>query len=218
MNSFADFLNLAPKLSKMPLPGEKVQLEMAAVERLQELQHSRLKEVKPKEAATMMLVYPKYDVPYFVLIERMISKGKHSGQIAFPGGRAEKEDPDYAHTALRETEEEIGIPINQQQLLTAGTPIYIPPSNYLVRPFISYATSNLSFVPQASEVKSIIEVPLKQLLDPTRVTSHRLSTSYMDDVNVPCFMLCDQIVWGATAMMLNEFKFMIQNTITSQYS
>ncbi len=199
----------------MPLPGEKVQLEMAAVERLEELQRSRLKAVTPKQASTMMLLYPKNAVPYFVLIERMISKGKHSGQIAFPGGRAEDDDPNHAYTALRETHEEIGIPIEKQELILGGTPIYIPPSNYLVHPFLSYATAGLTFTPQPSEVKSIIEVPLQQLLDPANVTSHTLSTSYMDDVHVPCFMLKDQIVWGATAMILNEFKSILNKAMKS---
>ncbi|KQC33281.1 NUDIX hydrolase [Nonlabens sp. YIK11] len=190
----------------MPLPGATAQMEMAAVERLEELQKAQMASKTPKEAATMMLVYPKHDVPYFVLIERMISKGKHSGQIAFPGGRSEEEDDSHAITALRETEEEVGILMSHQEVITAGTPVYIPPSNYLVRPFLAFAKANLSFTPQPSEVKSIIEVPLQELLDPANVSTHNLSTSYMANVDVPCFLLKDHIVWGATAMMLNEFK------------
>jgi len=190
----------------LPLPGVKAQMEMAAVKRLEELQRSFLEAKTPKQAATMMLIYPKHDVPYFVLIERMLSKGKHSGQIAFPGGREEKDDPDFAYTAMRETEEEVGIPIKDQELLLEGTPIYIPPSNFMVRPYLAFAKANLSFTPQPSEVKSIIEVPLQELLDPANITTHNLSTSYMKNVDVPCFLLKEQIVWGATAMMLSEFK------------
>lgn len=197
----------------MPLPGVKAQMEMAAVKRLEELQRSQLEAKTPREAATMMLIYSKNDVPYFVLIERMLSKGKHSGQIAFPGGRAENEDPDFAHTAMRETAEEVGIPIEDQQLIREGTPIYIPPSNYMVRPYLAFlpagkhgARPKVTFTPQPSEVKSIIEVPLKDLLDPGNITTHNLSTSYMKNVDVPCFLLKDEIVWGATAMMLSEFR------------
>ena len=193
----------------MALPGEKAQLQMAAVERLEELQRSQLIAKTPREAATMMLLYPKNEVPYFVLIERMISKGKHSGQIAFPGGRAEKEDADFSVTALRETEEEVGIAQSDQHLIRSATPVYIPPSNYMVRPYLAFAKANLSFQPQPSEVKSIIEVPLMELLDPQNISTVNLSTSYMDNIDVPCFLLQKQVVWGATAMMLYEFREMM---------
>lgn len=193
----------------MPLPGEKAQHQMAAVERLKELQESGLSTKTPREAATMMLIYPKHNVPYFVLIERMITTGKHSGQIAFPGGRTEKGDKDFSVTALRETEEEVGIPIKDQYLIRSATPIYIPPSNYMVRPYIAYAKANLNFIPQASEVKSVIEVPLMELFDPKNITTHNLSTSYFKNIDVPCFLLSNQIVWGATAMMLYEFREML---------
>ena len=139
----------------------------------------------------------------------MLSKGKHSGQIAFPGGRNEKDDNSYSTTALRETEEEVGIPIANQNVIIAGTPVYIPPSNYLVRPFLGYATGALKFTPQVTEVKSIIEVPLRQLLSTSNTTHKKLSTSYMTNVDVPCFILKGHVVWGATAMMLNEFKQML---------
>jgi 8-oxo-dGTP pyrophosphatase MutT (NUDIX family) len=209
--SFNDFLEIIPKLKKMPLPGEKAQLEMAAVERLQELQQSHLKKQIPREAAVMMLVYNKNDVPYFALIERMISKGKHSGQIAFPGGRAEPEDADFKHTALRETEEEIGIAIKDQEVIIAGTPIYIPPSNYMVRPYLAVMRTIPLFKAQASEVQSIIEIPLQDLMDDANISQQELTTSYMVDVKVPCFMLQGHIVWGATAMMLNEYRQLLKD-------
>ncbi|AZQ45201.1 CoA pyrophosphatase [Nonlabens ponticola] len=194
----------------MPLPGQEAQLSMAAMERLDELKLVAKKSKDAKQAATMMLLYPKNDESYFVLIERMISTGKHSGQIAFPGGRAEKGDKDFEYTALRETEEEIGIPISLQKVITAGTPLYIPPSNFMVRPYLGYLDHSPIFKLQATEVKSVIEVPLQQLMDEANVSSQILSTSYLSKVEVPCFLLQEQIVWGATAMMLSEFKAMFK--------
>ncbi len=198
----------------MPLPGFEAQLKMAAVERLEELQRESLLNKKPRKAAVMMLIYPINDIAHFVLIERMISKGAHSGQIAFPGGRKEEEDQDDAVTAIRETHEEVGIIPEQQEIITAGTPIYIPPSNYMVAPFLAFAKAELQFTPQPSEVKSIIEVPLHELMDARNVRQHTLSTSYATDITVPCYCLQDQVVWGATAMMLAEFKTMLQQSLS----
>lgn len=179
---------------------------MAAIERLDEMQLAALKNRVPKEASVMMLIYPKNDIPHFVLIERTASTGKHSGQIAFPGGRKEKTDADNSVTALRETEEEIGVLIEEQQLIMPLTAIYIPPSNYMVYPYLAFAKVELQFTPQPSEVKSIVEIALFELLDHRNEKRTTLSTSYMKKVNVPCFYFGETMVWGATAMMLQEIK------------
>ncbi|WP_435682001.1 NUDIX hydrolase [Nonlabens sp.] len=198
----------------MPRPGFAAQNQMAAVERLDELQRVTLQKKTPRHAAVMMLIYPVNDIAHFVLIERMESKGAHSGQIAFPGGRKEKEDANDSVTAIRETHEEVGIYPEQQEIITAGTPIYIPPSNYMVAPFLAFAKAELQFTPQPSEVKSIIEIPLHELLDAQNVQKITLSTSYMNEVTVPCYKLQNQVVWGATAMMLAEFKSMLQESLS----
>lgn len=213
MISFSSFINAVPNLKKIPLPGETAQHEMAAVERLAAMQLDALKTKTPKNAAVMMLVYPKNNEAHFVLIERVISKGAHSGQIAFPGGRSEPEDIDTAQTALRETMEEIGVPIMKQEIIKAGTPIYIPPSNYMVAPYLAFAKAELQFTPQPSEVKSIIEVPLLELLIDENKTTTVISTSYMKEAIVPCYTLQNQIVWGATAMMLAEFKELLSKQL-----
>lgn len=213
MISYSSFINAIPNLKKIPLPGAVAQHEMAAVERLEELQTQLLKTKTPKQAAVMMLMYPKDNEAHFTLIERMVSTGAHSGQIAFPGGRREPEDLDDSMTAIRETWEEIGVPMAQQEIIKAATPIYIPPSNYMVAPYIAFAKAELRFTPQPSEVKSVIEVPLSQLLDDDNQSFTSLSTKYMDEVTVPCYLLENQIVWGATAMMLAEFKAMLRQVL-----
>jgi 8-oxo-dGTP pyrophosphatase MutT (NUDIX family) len=206
VTSFKGFLNQLSKLKNLPLPGLESQLKMAAVERLEEMQAVALQNKLPKEASVMMLIYPKNDIPHFVLIERTQSKGKHSGQIAFPGGRKEKTDLDNSITALRETEEEIGISMEDQELIMPLTSIYIPPSNYMVYPYLAFAKAELQFKPQPSEVKSIIEIEVAELLNDQNLSRTTLSTSYMKEVSVPCFYFGEVMVWGATAMMLHEIK------------
>lgn len=194
----------------MELPGIDIQHRMAAVERLAELQETSLKAQQPKRAAVMMLIYPKNHQPHFVLIERMQSPGAHSGQIAFPGGRREPEDRNDQETAIRETFEEVGVSQQMQQVICSGTPVYIPPSNYLVSPYLAFAKAQPTFTPQPEEVQSIIEVPLADLLSQKYKGTATLSTSYMKEVEVPCYRLNKQVVWGATAMMLAEFEHMIK--------
>ncbi len=154
----------------------------------------------------MMLVYPKNSEAHFVLIERQKSAGKHSGQIAFPGGRYEEIDRDNQDTAVREFEEEVGVRVEQKNIITQGTSLYIPPSNYMVHSFFAFAKAEPQFTPQISEVKSIKEVALSKLLARESVGTTVLSTSYMEKATVPCYYFDDLMVWGATAMMLAEFK------------
>lgn len=159
----------------------------------------------------MMLCYPIDGVTHFALIERVTSHGAHSGQIAFPGGRMDPEDRnDPVKTAMRETWEEIGVPMEQQHIVKAGTSVYIPPSNYDVYPYLAFAKARPQFTLQHSEVKSLLEVPITSLLRNAQITTQNLTTSYAIDINVPCFILNNQVVWGATAMMLMEFKELIE--------
>jgi len=207
VQSFDHFLDYATKLSHLPLPGLPSQLKMAALERLEELQQLGLKSGTAKTAAVMMLLYPIAGETHFVLIERAVSDSAHSGQIAFPGGRMDPEDLNNpVNTAIRETWEEIGVHPLQQEVLVAGTSIYIPPSNYRVYPYLAFAKARPTFTLQLSEVQSILEVPIANLLDPACATKKVLKTSYAGAIEVPCFMLNDQVVWGATAMILMEFR------------
>jgi 8-oxo-dGTP pyrophosphatase MutT (NUDIX family) len=214
VHSFEDFLKYASKLRNLPLPGLDSQLKMAAIERLDELQRNGLNSTNHKTAAVMMLLYPIQGKTHFVLIERAVTDSTHSGQIAFPGGRMDPEDNnDPEITALRETWEEVGVPIAQQEVLLAGTSIYIPPSNYRVYPYLAFAKARPKFTLQVSEVQSILEVPIASLLDDANITTKMLKTSYLDITEVPCFMLNNRVVWGATAMMLMEFKEIFQRAL-----
>ena len=154
----------------------------------------------------MMLFYPKEDVAHLVLIVRNSYPGVHSSQIAFPGGKVEEADLDLQETALRETFEEIGIPSDQINVVRSFSAIYIPPSNFLVYPFMGISTTELEFVLQEEEVAGIIEMPVSMLLDDSIIAHKILDTSYAKEITVPVFQIHDHTVWGATAMMLSELK------------
>lgn len=178
---------------------------------MQEIDHTNL---KPRVASVLMLFYPRGTETYFALIRRAQSKGKHSGQIAFPGGRQEALDQGrHAATALRETEEEIGVPRSDMELIRETTSLYIPPSNFRVYPFLAFAKARPNFTPQPSEVKEILEVPLQDFLDDSCLTETRLSTSYVQNIHVPAYRLNDEIVWGATAMMLSEIRSILKEAV-----
>lgn len=204
--NFDAFLNYIPQIIEEKLPGEKVHMEMMPLERIAIFKDLELEKINPREASVMMLFYPKNDKPHLVMILRNSYKGVHSSQIGFPGGKVEKFDTSLADTALRETFEEIGVDRELITIVKPFTPLYIPPSNFKVYPFLGYATQELIFNPDDREVFGIIEMPLSTLMDDNTKVSKTLGTSYMEEVDVPAFKFEEYYIWGATSQMLNELK------------
>jgi 8-oxo-dGTP pyrophosphatase MutT (NUDIX family) len=162
----------------------------------------------PQSAAVLALFYPdKNNKTRFILTERAQYKGVHSAQISFPGGKKNISDNDLSETALRETYEEIAA--TNITLIRQLTRTYIPPSNFYVTPFMAYLNKEQVFKSN-HEVQKIICVSLSDLLSETSVSSKNLTTSYMKNIDVPCFKLNNYIVWGATAMLLSEIKDLIK--------
>ena len=208
---FQDFLQYVPNIIPVILPGESAHAKMAPLERLIELKNLDLKEKKPRVAAVMMLLYPKEGDTHLILIVRNTYKGVHSSQIAFPGGKYETSDADFEVTALRETHEEIGVIPEKINIIKHFTPIYIPPSNFLVHPFLGIAEDELLFYPDSREVADIIELPLSVFLNDEIIIETQLSTSYAENALVPAFKIEKHLVWGATAMMLSELRDVLKS-------
>lgn len=167
----------------------------------------------PMFAAVNILLYRKNKEWYFPLIRRTTNeKDKHSGEISLPGGKYESQDKDFWDTAARETFEEIGIEVRQNCLIRQISPIYIPPSNFYVYPFLSYTTKkNPIFSIQKTEAMEVIEFPLEILLSLPNIPTKEILPS-TNGVEVPIIRLKEHIIWGATSMILNECSYLLKNS------
>ncbi|UGS21948.1 NUDIX hydrolase [Flavobacterium cyclinae] len=203
---FNDFVKYIPKIEKETLLSTDAHAKMAPLERISFLKEENYLDKNPRRAAVLMLFYPKNKITHLALIVRNSYPGVHSSQIGFPGGKVEEEDANLEETALRETHEEIGIHPNKIQIIKPFSEIYIPPSNFLVAPFMGISKEELSFVPDLDEVKRVLEFSIADFLDENTITKVTMSTSYATDIEVPAFMVDKYVVWGATAMMMSELK------------
>lgn len=203
---FDEFLKYAPKILNVELPATHAHAKMVPPNRAELIRKTDFSKITPKKAAVMMLFYPKGFQTHLALILRTSYNGVHSSQIAFPGGKVESYDFDLKQTALRETHEEIGVHPNSINVIRAFTEVYIPPSNYMVYPFLGYSHDELEFVLQEDEVAGMVEFPLADFLEDSILTTRPIKTSYADTIDVPGFQVNEHFIWGATAMMLSELK------------
>jgi 8-oxo-dGTP pyrophosphatase MutT (NUDIX family) len=187
-----------------PLPGKEVQYEMASYHRYKNTFDSDIENAKL--SAVSILIYFLENEWHFCLIQRPQYNGPHSGQMALPGGKKEKDDFDLMQTAIRETREEIGIELRQADIVGKLTELFIPVSNTLVFPFTAIINHVPNFVPQQTEVVEIIECKITQLLSQSNNEITQIKINDALTIKTPYFALNDKIVWGATAMILNEFK------------
>jgi len=205
--NFDTFLKSVSKIKNIELPGESSQFKMSPPFRLELTELNREAKKSSKKAGVLVLIYPDSNLQtHLVLILRKAYEGVHSAQVGFPGGRLEKQDHSLEYAAVRETFEEIGVPIKQVKIVRALTELYIPPSNFTVYPFLGFVSSIPEFKIQEDEVEEIIEVSLSHFLNEPSMITTSVTTSYKIDVEVPAFHLNGHIVWGATAMMLSELK------------
>ena len=212
--NFDKFLISISKIKNIPLPAEASQFKMSPPFRKELINMNKEAMKTAKKAGVLALFYPdEAHQTKLVLILRKTYNGVHSAQIGFPGGKLEAQDDSLKTAAIRETFEEIGVPIQDIEVLQQLTQVYIPPSNFYVHPFIGISRTTPSFVKQEDEVEDIIEVSLKYFMDDENLITNWVETSYNVKVEVPAFKLNGHVVWGATAMILSEIKDLLKQML-----
>ncbi|OPY71498.1 MAG: putative NUDIX hydrolase [Syntrophorhabdus sp. PtaU1.Bin050] len=187
---------------RKPLPGLPAQMRMAPLP--DSLTHPPLHS-HPRQGGVLLVLYPyaKGGELFLVLTRRTDTMANHKGQISLPGGGSEPQDSSIVHTALREACEEIGLCRDDLRILGALTPLYVPPSDFCIHPYVAYLSHRPLFSPQPHEVAELLEVPFRNFLGEKNVHfEERIIRG--KPVQVPYFDACGHKVWGATAIVIGE--------------
>lgn len=210
LDSMEQFSQYLANILKKPLPGQEAQKKMMPKLGKAFDRFSIEAREGAKEGAVLLLLYKKNGSIYFPLTQRHEYNGAHSGQISFPGGKVEANDLSPVHTALRETEEELGIAQSSVQVLGKLTDLFIIASNFNVRPVVGFLEEPPKFNLDSREVAEVIEISIEQLLDSTLIKEKEIKARQKYFITAPYFDFDGYHVWGATAMMLAEFKEIVR--------
>ena len=172
---------------------------------------AELPERQFRRAAVLIAIVTDLEIPAIVLTQRTEHLSSHPGQVAFPGGKEDPGDAGPVHTALRESEEEMGIRPEHVRLIGSISPIYVAPSNYSVLPFVGYSEVAPDYVPDPTEVEEVVELPLEELTRPGCAVSSVWELRGQK-MAVPHFQIRGKRIWGASAMMLSEFLCLIDRS------
>ncbi len=161
------------------------------------------------DSAVLLLLFQHEGSVHITFIKRAEYEGVHSGQIAFPGGRVELYDIDYWNTAVRETVEEIAV--NQSiKFICKLSDLYVPPSGYLIHPFVGYIEKTPVFTPDSFEVAEVFHVDLQWFFKSESKSEFQYKKQ--KTIIAPCFKVNNHIIWGATSMILNELLLILANS------
>lgn len=210
--SFSEVLSCLEEQLKQSMPGTESHLAMAP-QPLDKARFDVTHREKARVGGVLILLYEEEGELKFPLTERPQYNGVHSGQISLPGGKVEPDDEDIIHTAKRETREEIGVPEEDVKIIGQLSEIYIPPSNFRVKPIVGYTETKPNFLSESEEVVTLIETDVLAILNPNSRKEKQVKAPKGGyDMFVPYFDIQGHTVWGATAMILSEFADVLKST------
>lgn len=194
-----------------PLPGAAAHEPLRATpvgEVFPNFQHK----LPPKPGSVLIALYPKDGSIWFPLIKRPEYKGAHSGQVSLPGGKAEAGEG-VIDTALREGEEEVGVHRADIDVVGQLSPFFVIPSNFMVTPVVGIMKSEPVFRPDRREVARIMQCDIASLVDAHAVHRKEILAAGQFRMMAPHFEIEQEIVWGATAMILGEFREVLREVL-----
>lgn len=185
------------------LPGQTAQLRMSPSMRVSAPPDNSA----PRQAAVLIPLCLVENKLVIIFTHRQEDLSHHGGEICFPGGHHDEEDHNCITTALREANEEIGLPPQAVQVLGQLTTLYISPSRYIVHPIVGWIPTLPPLQPNTSEVAHILQVPLNALLQPETIR-HEIGIRNGEPITIPYYEFQTWHIWGATAMLLSELLVM----------
>ena len=205
--------NSLSRALEQELPASKAHVKVAPINRVKGLENREWPR-DAKKSAVSFLLYPKNGKIHTLFMKRPEYPGVHSGQVSLPGGQMERSDGHLLSTAIREYQEETGILLKESDYLAPLTEFYIPPSNFLVQPYVAFVEHLTSLRPDPTEVESLHEIALEDLflkknfkVDEIQVRPREGATL---NIKAPCYQINGLRIWGATAMMISELQMIFE--------
>jgi 8-oxo-dGTP pyrophosphatase MutT (NUDIX family) len=162
------------------------------------------------DAAVLVPLYEHEGELHAVFTRRRADLRRHAGEISFPGGRQDIEEEDLRQTALREAEEEIGLPQDAVEIVGALTPTPTVVTNYAIYPFVGVIEPGHRWLPSAAEVAEVLELSLPALRDShERKRLVRRGVPFRTDV----YTADGQVIWGATARILSDLLDRLESLV-----
>jgi 8-oxo-dGTP pyrophosphatase MutT (NUDIX family) len=205
----ADALRRTPR----PIPVDPRFMPRGASAEARLPRYDRRAMTPPRPASTLLLLYPGADGELRMpLTVRNAAMRAHAGEVSLPGGASDEADPSREATALREAQEEIGVSPADVTLLGTLDDVWIPITNFEIRPIVAAAASRPEMVPQADEVALIIELPLRELLHEAAITDEVVHGPGWT-LRVGGYRAEGQLIWGATARTLGMLASVLLSSV-----